>query len=187
MRQTEIALDAVPLSTTPKRREPTRKKKRGCLSRRRVSALPALTPAFLGTPRRGAALSGRLSLLTFFGEAKKVSSCRAAPGEGIDEKEHNSLYVLRNEFTAHWWVTLRSPTLLAGSVRGRRLLIIRPLRRINSRNHILLFRPSPQINLLAALAAKRAVFVLLHPFDFLAAGGAIDYGCHNELIRNYRA
>ncbi|TFI22534.1 hypothetical protein E4P30_18805, partial [Herbaspirillum sp. 3C11] len=29
---------------------------------------------------------GRLSLLTFFGETKKVSSCRATPGEGSIEE-----------------------------------------------------------------------------------------------------
>jgi hypothetical protein len=36
-------------------------------------------PNFVGNPE-GAANRGRLSLLTFFGEAKKVSGCRAAPG-----------------------------------------------------------------------------------------------------------
>ncbi|TFI20086.1 hypothetical protein E4P30_22880, partial [Herbaspirillum sp. 3C11] len=29
---------------------------------------------------------GRVSLLTFFGETKKVSSCRATPGEGLIEE-----------------------------------------------------------------------------------------------------
>jgi hypothetical protein len=36
-------------------------------------------PDLFGNPE-GAASRGRLSLLTFFGEAKKVSGCRAAPG-----------------------------------------------------------------------------------------------------------
>jgi len=34
----------------------------------------------LGTRVAGNDCCGRLSLLTFFGEAKKVSGCRAAPG-----------------------------------------------------------------------------------------------------------
>ena len=34
----------------------------------------------LGTRVAGDDCCGRLSLLTFFGEAKKVSGCRAAPG-----------------------------------------------------------------------------------------------------------
>jgi len=35
----------------------------------------------LGTRVAGNDCCGRLSLLTFFGEAKKVSGCRAAPGK----------------------------------------------------------------------------------------------------------
>ena len=34
----------------------------------------------------GQRLRGRLSLLTFFGEAKKVSSCRATPGKSLRRK-----------------------------------------------------------------------------------------------------
>ncbi len=34
-----------------------------------------------GNPRRGRRRRGRLSLVTFFGEAKKVTSCRATPGK----------------------------------------------------------------------------------------------------------
>jgi hypothetical protein len=42
-------------------------------------SLPIFYSVTTGTPK-GLALRGRLSLLTFFGEAKKVSGCRAAPG-----------------------------------------------------------------------------------------------------------
>ncbi len=42
-----------PLLTTPKEHGVKRIKKRGCLSRRRVSALPALCGALLGTPQGG--------------------------------------------------------------------------------------------------------------------------------------
>jgi hypothetical protein len=65
--------------TLPKNRATRRKKKRGCLSRRRVAALPASSSDFSGTPK-GQRPCGRLSLLTFFGETKKVSGRRAAPG-----------------------------------------------------------------------------------------------------------
>jgi hypothetical protein len=41
--------------------------------------LPIFCPAQTGTPK-GQRRRGRLSLLTFFGEAKKVSGCRATPG-----------------------------------------------------------------------------------------------------------
>ncbi|MNR77867.1 hypothetical protein D3C72_85500 [compost metagenome] len=44
--------------------------------------LPIFCPAQTGTPK-GQRLCGRLSLLTFFGEAKKVSGCRAAPGMAL--------------------------------------------------------------------------------------------------------
>ncbi len=43
------------------------------------SPFPIFYRAPAGTPK-GLALRGRLSLLTFFGGAKKVSGCRAAPG-----------------------------------------------------------------------------------------------------------
>jgi hypothetical protein len=36
--------------------------------------------SFLWVPPKGAASRGRLSWVTFFGEAKKVTGCRAAPG-----------------------------------------------------------------------------------------------------------
>ncbi|MFJ9451199.1 hypothetical protein [Herbaspirillum sp. NPDC101397] len=38
-----------------------------------------------GTPK-GLRTCGRLLLLTFLGEARKVSSCRATPGEGLIEE-----------------------------------------------------------------------------------------------------
>ncbi|TFI10587.1 hypothetical protein E4P32_03420 [Herbaspirillum sp. 3R11] len=49
-------------------------------------SLPDLCVAPTGTSRSEAANRGRLSLLTFFGEAKKVSGCRAAPGK-VDRRE----------------------------------------------------------------------------------------------------
>ncbi|TWC68551.1 hypothetical protein FB597_103437 [Herbaspirillum sp. SJZ099] len=56
-------------------------------SERSDSASPIFHDAPTGTPK-GLALRGRLSLLTFFGEAKKVSGCRAAPGAPLrPEKE----------------------------------------------------------------------------------------------------
>jgi hypothetical protein len=59
----------------PKKRAAKRKKKRNLselrAQRGRVISLPALSLAFSGTRR--AVRRGRLSLLTFFGEAKKVS------------------------------------------------------------------------------------------------------------------
>jgi len=48
----------------------------------------------LSTPGtlKGLRTSGRLSLLTFFGEAKKVSGCRAAPAnQSRPKKEKNEL------------------------------------------------------------------------------------------------
>src|SRR5450830_910554 len=40
---------------------------------------------------------GRLSLLTFFDEAKKVSGCRAAPGNpGLSEERTRSITATRN-------------------------------------------------------------------------------------------
>ena len=41
----------------------------------------------LGTRVAGDDCCGRLSLLTFFGEAKKVSGCRAAPGKALLHEE----------------------------------------------------------------------------------------------------
>jgi hypothetical protein len=43
-----------------------------------------------GHPRRGQRLSGRLLLLTFLGGARKVSGCRAAPGEYPRSKNQTS-------------------------------------------------------------------------------------------------
>ncbi len=59
------------LVTTPKERAQNRKKKRRCLSRRRVSALPDFAPALLGTPK-GRRRQGRLFCLLFW-RSKKVS------------------------------------------------------------------------------------------------------------------
>ncbi|TFI10237.1 hypothetical protein E4P32_01450 [Herbaspirillum sp. 3R11] len=54
-------------------------------------SLPDLSAAPTGTPQSGAANRGRLSLLTFFGEAKKVSSRRATPGT-VDRRENRISY-----------------------------------------------------------------------------------------------
>jgi len=65
--------------------------KKGNLSERsEFVSLPDLSTAPTGTPRSGAANRGRLSLLTFFGEAKKVSGCRAAPGNVVRRKKNRS-------------------------------------------------------------------------------------------------
>ena len=49
------------------------------LQGQRVSSTSHFCPAQTETPQ-GQRCRGRLSLLTFFGEAKKVSGCRATPG-----------------------------------------------------------------------------------------------------------
>ena len=55
-------------------------KKKWVLSERsEFRPLPIFCPAQTGTPK-GQRRRGRLSLLTFFGEAKKVSGRRATPG-----------------------------------------------------------------------------------------------------------
>jgi hypothetical protein len=65
------------------------RKKKGNLSERsEFVSLPDLCVAPTGTPRSGAANRGRLSLLTFFGEAKKVSSRRATPGR-VDRRANS--------------------------------------------------------------------------------------------------
>ena len=51
----------------------------GVSERSEFRPLPIFCPAQTGTPK-GQRRRGRLSLLTFFGEAKKVSGCRATPG-----------------------------------------------------------------------------------------------------------
>jgi hypothetical protein len=71
----------------------TNRIKKGNLSERsEFVSLPDLCVASTGTSRSEAANRGRLSLLTFFGEAKKVSGCRAAPGNhGSPKKEQLQL------------------------------------------------------------------------------------------------
>jgi len=56
------------------------KKKWVLFERSEFRPLPIFCPAQTGTPK-GQRRRGRLSLLTFFGEAKKVSGCRATPGK----------------------------------------------------------------------------------------------------------
>jgi hypothetical protein len=51
----------------------------GVSERSEFRPLPIFCFAQTGTPQ-GQRHRGRLSLLTFFGEAKKVSGCRATPG-----------------------------------------------------------------------------------------------------------
>jgi len=55
------------------------KKKWVLFERSEFRPLPIFCPAQTGTPQ-GQRRRGRLSLLTFFGEAKKVSGRRATPG-----------------------------------------------------------------------------------------------------------
>jgi len=58
-------------------------KKKWVLSERsEFRPLPIFCPAQTGTPQ-GQRRRGRLSLLTFFGEAKKVSGRRATPGNAL--------------------------------------------------------------------------------------------------------
>jgi hypothetical protein len=69
----------------------TNRIEKGNLSERsEFVSLPDLCVASTGTPRSGAANRGRLSLLTFFGEAKKVSSRRATPGKVVRRKKRLS-------------------------------------------------------------------------------------------------
>ena len=63
--------------------------------------------------------------------------------------------------------------------------------RLRTGDHVLFLGPGAEVDLLAALAAERTVFVGLGPLDFLAAGRAIDDGYHDAVlrkagIRNYR-
>ena len=51
----------------------------GVSERSEFRPLPIFCPAQTGTPQ-GLRLRGRLLLLTFLGETRKVSGCRAAPG-----------------------------------------------------------------------------------------------------------
>ena len=51
----------------------------GVSERSEFRPLPIFCFAQTGTPK-GQRRRGRLSLLTYFGEAKKVSGCRATPG-----------------------------------------------------------------------------------------------------------
>src|SRR5450830_1038595 len=61
--------------------------------RSELFSLPDFRPLTPGTPK-GLRPSGRLSLLTFFGEAKKVSSRRATPGK-VDRRKKNRSYHIR--------------------------------------------------------------------------------------------
>jgi hypothetical protein len=54
----------------------------GVSERSEFRPLPIFCPAQTGTPK-GQRRRGRLSLLTFFGEAKKVSGRRATPGNAL--------------------------------------------------------------------------------------------------------
>jgi hypothetical protein len=81
----------------------TNRIKKGNLSERsEFVSLPDLCVASTGTSRSEAANRGRLSLLTFFGEAKKVSGCRAAPGNhGRPKKnQHHQHKTFRPEPTS---------------------------------------------------------------------------------------
>ena len=70
----------------------------GVSERSEFRPLPIFCPAQTGTPK-GQRRRGRLSLLTFFGEAKKVSGRRATPGNPslievwIDETEQRTWFL----------------------------------------------------------------------------------------------
>ena len=61
----------------------------GVSERSEFRPLPIFCLAQTGTPK-GQRRRGRLSLLTFFGEAKKVSGCRATPGKALLHEERTS-------------------------------------------------------------------------------------------------
>ena len=56
--------------------------------------------------------------------------------------------------------------------------------RLCAGNDVLFFGPGAEVDLLAALTTERTVFVGLGPFDFPAAGRAIDDGCHDAVLLN---
>ncbi|MBF8176083.1 hypothetical protein [Herminiimonas contaminans] len=69
----------------------------GVFERSEFRPLPIFCPAQTGTPQ-GQRRRGRLSLLTFFGEAKKVSGCRATPGNPtLHEERTSSPTKIRNQ------------------------------------------------------------------------------------------
>ena len=61
----------------------------GVSERSEFRPLPIFCPAQTGTPK-GQRRRGRLSLLTFFGEAKKVSSRPATPGNALLHEERTA-------------------------------------------------------------------------------------------------
>ena len=71
----------------------------GVSERSEFRPLPIFCPAQTGTPQ-GQRRRGRLSLLTFFGEAKKVSGRRATPGNALLlEESATSIKEKRNQPT----------------------------------------------------------------------------------------
>ena len=62
------------------------KKKWTLFERSEFRPLPIFRLAQTGTPQ-GLRLRGRLLLLTFLGETRKVSGCRAAPGNALLHEE----------------------------------------------------------------------------------------------------
>ena len=54
----------------------------GVFGRSEFRPLPIFCPAQTGTPQ-GQRRRGRLLLLTFLGETRKVSGCRATPGNAL--------------------------------------------------------------------------------------------------------
>jgi hypothetical protein len=66
------------------------KKKWTLFERSEFRPLPIFCFAQTGTPQ-GLRLRGRLLLLTFLGETRKVSGCRAAPGNALLHGERTAL------------------------------------------------------------------------------------------------
>jgi len=71
--------ERIPHVESPLMRCGNRKKRSACLSEASCALLP-IDVVQRREPRRGDVNCGRLLLLTFLGEARKVSGCRATPG-----------------------------------------------------------------------------------------------------------
>ena len=76
----EVAVDVFRIETLPNVAAVSRELWGNVSERSEFVSPPDWQPPHLGTRQRRATALRRLSLLTFFGEAKKVSGCRAAPG-----------------------------------------------------------------------------------------------------------
>src|SRR5450830_1800376 len=69
------------------------KKSDACLSAASCASLPFFT-VHHWEPRRGRAFAVAFFCLPFLGEARKVSSCRATPGNALSSEENKALAIL---------------------------------------------------------------------------------------------